>query len=138
MSPLMSDDNISRMFKDPKVEATVNEPSTLQLIQAEFEQSFAKVKDKLGESWQDIRTIYEMACDSSFTMKKDVKIVVIGALAYLVSPFDLLPERRLGPLGLVDDVAVLLFALKFARPEVERYRSYKSTAAGGGDADRRT
>src|ERR1700742_4137637 len=33
------------------------------------------------------------------------------ALAYFMSPFDLLPEFLLGPIGLLDDVAIAAFAL---------------------------
>jgi uncharacterized membrane protein YkvA (DUF1232 family) len=41
---------------------------------------------------------------------------------------DLIPERTFGPLGLADDVAVLYFVLKYAQPEIKRYREFK---AGG-------
>lgn len=126
MSPMMSDENLSQSFTSPEAEQAANEPSTMDRIQADFEKSFASVKDQLGDSWEDVRTIYEMARDNTFTMEKKVKIVVIGALAYLVSPTDLLPERVLGPIGLADDVAVLFFALKYARPEIERYRKFKA------------
>lgn len=126
----MNDEKISQMFDNPEAEKIADQPSTMERIQADFEQSFAAVKDRLGDSWQDVRTIYEMATDDSFTMDKKMKIVVIGALAYLVSPVDLLPERVLGPIGLTDDVAVLYFALKYAQPEIERYRKFK---AGPGD-----
>ena len=122
----MNEDNISQMFDNPEAEKIANEPSTMDRIQADFEKSFASVKDKLGDSWQDVRTIYEMATDDTFTMDRKMKIVVIGALAYLVSPIDLLPERVLGPVGLTDDVAVLYFALKYTQPEIERYRKFKA------------
>ncbi len=128
MNNMMSDENLAEMFTSAESEQAVNEPSTMERIQADFEKSFESVKDKLGDSWEDVRTIYDMALDKSFTMEKKVKIVVIGALAYLVSPVDLLPERVLGPIGLADDVAVLFFALKYARPEIERYRKFKATA----------
>jgi len=133
MSNKMSDENLAQMFTSEEAEQAVNEPSTMDRIQADFEKSFASVKDQLGDSWEDVRTIYDMARDNSFTMEKKVKIVVIGALAYLVSPVDLLPERVLGPIGLADDVAVLFFALKYARPEIERYRKFKAEGTGVSD-----
>ncbi len=123
---MMSDENLSQMFDGPEVAEATTAPSTLDRIKADFEQSFAAVKDKLGDSWVDVRTIYDMATDDTFTMDKKIKVVAIGALAYLVSPVDLLPEKSLGPLGLVDDVAVLFFALKYAQPEIERYRAFKA------------
>ncbi|QPB41971.1 DUF1232 domain-containing protein [Rodentibacter haemolyticus] len=41
---------------------------------------------------------------------KLIKIAVI--LIYLCSPFDILPEAILGPLGLVDDAAAVWLLLK--------------------------
>jgi uncharacterized membrane protein YkvA (DUF1232 family) len=130
MNDMMSDDKFAQMFADPEAEKVANEPSTMERIQADFEQSFASVKDKLGDSWQDVRTLYDMARDQTFAMDTKVKVVVIGALAYLVSPVDLLPERVLGPIGLTDDVAVLYFALKFAQPEIARYKTFKFETGG--------
>ena len=128
MSNMMSDENLAETFTSADAEQAANEPSTMDRIQADFEKAFESVKDRMGDSWEDVRTIYDMARDKSFTMETKVKVVVIGALAYLVSPTDLLPERVLGPIGLADDVAVLYFALKYARPEIERYRKFKATA----------
>jgi len=34
-----------------------------------------------------------------------------GAIAYFVSPVDLLPEALLGPLGFVDDIALAAYVL---------------------------
>lgn len=126
MTREMFDDSFKQMFESPEMEKTMAAPSTQQRIQKDFEEAFAKVKDKLGDSWQDVRTTYEMAFDKSFTMDRKVKIAVIGGLAYLVSPVDLIPERTLGPLGLADDVAVLCFVLKYAQPEIARYRAFKA------------
>lgn len=39
------------------------------------------------------------------------KLIPVGALAYLISPIDLVSEL-LGPLGVVDDIVVLLVALR--------------------------
>lgn len=124
MSQPFSNDKIQQMlagFKDK-----VSDPKTLQGIETGFGAAFAQVKDKLGDAWQDVQTIYTMAFDKDFEMKSEVKIACIGALAYLISPIDLLPERFLGPLGLADDVAVLMFALNFAKPEIERYNAFKA------------
>jgi uncharacterized membrane protein YkvA (DUF1232 family) len=40
-------------------------------------------------------------------------IAMIGALVYLVSPFDVLPEVMLGPLGLLDDAGAVTAAAVF-------------------------
>jgi len=39
------------------------------------------------------------------------KIKLLGAIAYFISPIDLIPEALLGPLGLLDDIAVAAWVL---------------------------
>ena len=39
------------------------------------------------------------------------KAMLAGALAYFVSPIDLIPEAILGPAGYVDDIALAAFVL---------------------------
>jgi uncharacterized membrane protein YkvA (DUF1232 family) len=45
------------------------------------------------------------------------RLVLIGALAYFVTPFDLVPDILLGP-GFVDDASILLAALAAVRSSV--------------------
>lgn len=74
------------------------------MVKDGFTESFGKVKERLGDSWEDVQVIYRMAFDDAFEMKSEVKVAVIGALIYLLSPIDLLPEKRLGAFGYADDV----------------------------------
>ncbi len=124
-------DKISEMLSSPEAKAKAENPDTIKAIQDGFEGAFATVKDKLGDTWQDVQTIYQMSMDKTFDMKPEIKYAAIGALAYLISPFDLLPERFLGAFGLADDVAVLHFAMQFAKPEIERYNAVQATKAKG-------
>ena len=48
------------------------------------------------------------------------KVYLGVALAYAVSPVDLLPERRFGPLGYLDDLVVIVAALNMLFNEVDR------------------
>lgn len=41
-------------------------------------------------------------------------VALVGALVYLASPVDVLPEVLLGPLGLVDDAGILTAAVLWA------------------------
>ncbi len=124
---------IKDMLGSAEMKAKAESKETLNAIKEGFGPAFEKVKDRLGDSWQDCNTIYDMAFDDEFEMKKEVKYATIGALAYLVSPVDLLPERFMGTLGLADDVAVLLWALSFAQPEIQRYRDRPKLALEEGD-----
>lgn len=122
----ISDQTIDEVLHSKDMKAVVDEPSTERKIRLEFEKVFEQVKGLLGDTWEDVRTIYDMSFDKTFDMSKEARYITIGALAYLVSPIDLLPERVLGPLGLADDAAVLYWTLNRVRPEVERYRAFKA------------
>jgi uncharacterized membrane protein YkvA (DUF1232 family) len=50
-----------------------------------------------------------LALDKRVPMSEKAKLA--GAIAYFVSPFDVIPEVILGPIGFLDDVAVAAFAL---------------------------
>ncbi len=119
-------EKIRDFLSSTDIRTKVEDSETLQSIRDGFGDAFANVKGRLGDSWEDVQTLYHMAFDDTFEMKKEVKYAVVGALAYLVSPIDLIPDRAMGALGLADDVAVLLFALKFARPEIDRYRGHQA------------
>jgi uncharacterized membrane protein YkvA (DUF1232 family) len=53
-----------------------------------------------------------------------LKLIPIGALAYLISPIDLIPGGALPVVGAVDDIAVVWFGatlfIEFCPPEVVR------------------
>lgn len=50
---------------------------------------------------------------------KKHKLYLGAALAYVVSPIDILPERALGPVGYLDDLAVLVAVLNILLSEVD-------------------
>ena len=52
----------------------------------------------------------------------DVKklMVIVGAVIYVVTPFDILPDFI--PPGLIDDLSIVAWALKEASAELEKYK----------------
>ncbi len=52
-------------------------------------------------------------------------VVIIGALLYVVSPFDTIVDFI--PFGLVDDAAIILWAIEKAKDELERYTQRKES-----------
>ena len=52
----------------------------------------------------------------------DVKklMVIVGAVIYVVTPFDILPDFI--PPGLIDDLSIVAWALKEASDELENYK----------------
>ena len=63
----------------------------------------------------------------------DVKklLVIIGAVIYVVTPFDFLPDFI--PPGLIDDLSIVAWALKEASDELEKYKQ-KTKDLPTGDA----
>ena len=61
-------------------------------------------------------------------------VAMLGALAYLALPVDVVPEALLGPLGLVDDtgvvavVAIWVYKLVKARQKLVDGRRHQATA----------
>ena len=55
----------------------------------------------------------------------DVKklLVIIGAVIYVVTPFDFLPDFI--PPGLIDDLSIVAWALKEASAELEKFKKSK-------------
>ncbi len=56
---------------------------------------------------------------------------MVGALAYLASPVDVLPEALLGPLGLVDDAGVVTGAAVFVYRLVRARKRLQEAGVGG-------
>lgn len=51
-------------------------------------------------------------------------LVIIAAIIYVVTPFDLLPD--LIPPGWIDDISIVAWAIKEATEELERYKNSKN------------
>ena len=49
---------------------------------------------------------------------------IVGALAYLLCPVDLIPDFIPG-IGYVDDAAVLAMCIKFVKYDLDKYKAYK-------------
>lgn len=58
--------------------------------------------------------------------------VIILSLIYILSPIDFIPEILVGPLGLIDDLGVVLFLILFAfYREYNRRKKISTTGTKG-------
>lgn len=85
-------------------------------------------------------TLYAIFADASTPAW--ARALVVAALVYLINPLDMLPDTLPG-VGLVDDMAVLAFALerlsRFVTPAVRaRAKRLTPSALGGGSRRART
>lgn len=64
-----------------------------------------------------LHLLCSLTLDPEVPAKQKAKLAV--AIAYIISPADLLPEAILGPVGLIDDVALAAFAINQMLNEVD-------------------
>lgn len=90
---------------------------------AKRRQMNAKDPDLLARLWNNLILSVRLMLDERVSGR--AKLIPLLALLYMISPIDLIPEIAFGPLGVVDDMGVLLIALQLfinsAPKDVLRY-----------------
>ena len=76
----------------------------------EFAEKIARIAKRAGAKLVYAALILYYTLQSDKVSKKD-KALIIGALGYMISPLDAIPDA-IPIAGLTDDLAVLLFVLK--------------------------
>jgi uncharacterized membrane protein YkvA (DUF1232 family) len=75
-----------------------------------------------AEDFSDFIQMVKAAIKGTYRIRKRTLVFVLTGLVYIISPIDFLPALILGPIGLVDDAAILLFVYKRITSELDRYR----------------
>lgn len=78
--------------------------------QTEFAEKIARIAKRAGAKLVYAALILYYTLQSDKVSKAD-KAIIIGALGYMISPLDVIPDA-IPIAGLTDDLAVLLFVLK--------------------------
>lgn len=66
------------------------------------------------------KTMLQMVGDREFSIDPRTKLIYVGAIAYIVMPFDAVPDYIPG-LGLLDDAAIIKIVWDSSINEVKRY-----------------
>jgi uncharacterized membrane protein YkvA (DUF1232 family) len=95
-------------------------------------QKMVRHSDALKTILQDLQLIFRLLRawlkrDYRDVSKKSL-IVLVGALVYLLMPFDAIPDF-IPALGLTDDVTVIAMALTAAKSEIEKFRQWEAAEA---------
>lgn len=89
----------------------------------DIQQIGAKLKDmnrgQIAKIWDEVMALWRFMVDPKAPWQG--KAIAIAALLYLVSPLDVVPDF-LPVIGLGDDVAVILFAIKQLGEDLKKYR----------------
>ena len=86
----------------------------------------AKKTAAYNTTWEkdgkDFVKMIRSAWKGDYSLKKRNILLTLLGLLYILNPLDLLPAIALGPIGLIDDAAVLVFVYKRITSELERFR----------------
>ena len=112
---------------------TVDRPEQLERTadQATAKASRSPTGTKLRQAWADVQVLVRLtrayARGEYRQVSRGTIALVVGALAYFVSPIDAIFDHL--PLGgLLDDAAVLAWVVSEVKAEIEAFRAWESAA----------
>lgn len=95
--------------------------------ESKIEMIFKHVK-KLAEYWEEVKWVYSLIKDYVSGKYTNVPwrtiAILVAALAYVLSPFDLVPDF-IPIVGWTDDCMGLAGALAFAKMDLDAYKVWK-------------
>lgn len=121
------DRELDRSVKE--AETVVKDPRAVELL-ADRAQNKARKNEKVFKNlYKDIGVLIRLARAWAGGKYKDVGVgtilIVIGAILYLIDPFDVIPDFI--PLfGLTDDAALIGLAVTRLRKELDKYEDWES------------
>lgn len=117
---------------DIKAKEYLHDPRKAESLIKNAIQKSSKQKGALGAAWEKLTLCIDLIRAFEKGEYRHVSrgtiITILGALIYFVSPVDVVPDFIAG-LGIVDDAAVIGFALKKIGAEVDEYKRWKETRA---------
>ena len=125
----IKDDVIEDQIKkhEDEAEALINDYDKLEEFLKKLENKLTEIPvagDKLSKVPLMISLVRAFA-KNEYTEPTFATIVkIVGALIYILSPVDLIPDAIPG-IGYVDDAAVVAFCLKMVDDDLEKYKKWR-------------
>ena len=74
---------------------------------------------------EDMKLLFEMITDKNYPVSAKTYAIIAGALAYVVLPFDVIPDFLPG-VGFIDDAFIITMVVNQLKEEIENYKRYKN------------
>ena len=74
---------------------------------------------------EDMKLLFEMITNKDYSVSVKTYAIIAGALAYVVLPFDVIPDFLPG-VGFIDDAFIITMVVNQLRDEIENYKRYKN------------
>ena len=106
----------------------INNPSRLDRLLLDVEGMLRSIPN-IGETVSGLPVMIAMVkswVKREYEVQPKVLATIVAALLYLVKGKDVIPDH-IPVIGLADDTAVLVAALKFIEPELNDYRAWRDS-----------
>lgn len=130
----MAEKEVSKEEVEQELNKKADGVSQEQLAEALENQSkvelIFKHVGKLAKYWDEVKWVYSLIRDYFSGNYKQVPwrtiALLVASLAYVLAPFDLIPDFILG-IGWADDCMCLAGALAVAKMDLDEYKAWKKT-----------
>ena len=114
---------IEKISKEQQKKAQELRDKLAQEFDEKEAKSFAqKNRDK---SWyEDFLLLLEMIKDPDFNLSNKSKFLIMGTLAYVIFPVDIVPDF-MPIVGWLDDVFILRYTIDSIQKDIEAYRRFR-------------
>ncbi|MBY0120958.1 YkvA family protein [Bacillus sp. S/N-304-OC-R1] len=116
-----------KKFESTAYKYAQNPQKTDKLLKKTMKKA-ARNRGTLKDIWKNLQLLMDLMKSWSKGEYKDVSkksiVFIIASILYFISPIDLVPDFLIG-IGIVDDAAVLGYAIKQISGELEKYESWK-------------
>ncbi|WP_102271703.1 YkvA family protein [Cytobacillus massiliigabonensis] len=111
-----------------KAQKYVDNPQETDQLLKKTEKKAKGNKASFTGVWEKFQLLIELVRSWSSgeyrAISKKSILFIIASILYFVSPIDIIPDFLIG-LGIVDDAAVIAFAIKQLTDELEKYKIWK-------------
>lgn len=133
MGDTFSLDNAKQVIENGIAEAqeVIKNPSKVNDLLQQLEEKVKEIP-AIGSTLADLPLMISMV--KSYITREYTEVspkviaTVVSAVIYVVKKKDLIPDS-IPVIGIVDDVAVITFALKFIEPELKAYSAWRDGTA---------